>query len=104
MVDALSGRWSDEIYNISISIYSEASSYDVYDQIGTFDMKGAGVSGTVELLGHSGEDLYALCRTADGARMELHYTSDGMLEVKSVSDEYGIEENTCLTCIQRFES
>lgn len=103
-VNALAGKWSDGIHNISISIYSDASFYYAYDEIGTFTIEETGASGTVELMGASNEGLYILCEMPDGAKMELWYTSDGMLEVKSPSYEFEMEENSYLTCIERFES
>lgn len=104
IMNALAGKWSDGMHNISISIFSDASFYNAYDEIGTFNMEETGVSGTVTLLGTSDESLYVLCNMADGDKMELRYTSDGMLEVEIASEAYGIGENTYLTCIERFES
>lgn len=103
-LNALSGKWSDGDYRISLSVYSDASFYNAYDEVGTFSIEETGVSGKVQLLGESNGNLSILCETADGAEMELYYISDGRIEVKSVSDKYGIGEHTYLTCIERFES
>lgn len=101
---ALSGLWSDGSSDVSISIYSDFSIASACDEIGVFQIEDAGISGSIQALGEGDGSMFFLCSMSDGESMELRYTVDGVIEVRSASGGFGIEPGTQLYCIERYES
>ena len=100
-VYGLAGRWSDGSSEFSLSIFSDADSYEWSGEFGVIET--AEDRGGMLYMGQNEEEVYVICSLSAGS-LELVCRSDGTIIAVNSLPEYGIQAGQVFYCIERYVS
>ncbi len=101
-VKGLAGRWSDGTIEISISIYTDADTYYVYSEVGTFFY--GEILGTLYFLEGDENSWYLIGELAQGDEFTLQYWGGDEFKIIEASEGLRSVIGTTLYCQERYES
>lgn len=100
-VYGLAGRWSDGSSEFSLSIFSDADSYEWGGEFGVIET--AEDRSGMLYMGQNEEEVYVICSLSAGS-LELVCRTDGTIIAGNSLPEYGIQAGQVFYCIERYVS